>query len=186
MSERFAVDASVVIKLFVQEGFSQTTYKLFERLGSSDPDEFYVPDLLFAECANVLWKYVRFHGYDREIARAHLVDLSEMVFHVVPIIELIKESFELAPLPSDRILCMARDNEVSPIFSTIPRRKLRKKYGEDNRFLHREHYTELPTFSYSGPRSAIDFNGKPDPDRCDTSFSSAVIRLAFTPSARAT
>ncbi len=96
MSERYVVDASMVIKLFVEEEFSQTTRKVFERLGSSDPDEFYVPDLLFAECANVLWKYVRFHGYDREIAREHLADLAELAFHVVPIIELIKESFEIA------------------------------------------------------------------------------------------
>ncbi|MFQ5904436.1 MAG: type II toxin-antitoxin system VapC family toxin, partial [Candidatus Binatia bacterium] len=62
MSERYVVDASVVIKLFVDEDLSEAARKLLEGMASPEPDEFFVPDLLFPECSNVLWKYVRFHG----------------------------------------------------------------------------------------------------------------------------
>ena len=63
------VDASVAIKLFVDEESSEQADKLFEQLASDPPTRFYVPDLLFIECANILWKYVRNYGYPAENAR---------------------------------------------------------------------------------------------------------------------
>jgi predicted nucleic acid-binding protein len=65
---RCVVDASVVIKLFVDEELSQPARKLLEGIAKPDPDEFYVPDLLFPECGNVLWKYVRFYNYESKLA----------------------------------------------------------------------------------------------------------------------
>jgi len=52
------VDASVGIKLFLVEKFSDGVDQLFEQLAAEPPARFYVPDLFFVECANVLWKYV--------------------------------------------------------------------------------------------------------------------------------
>jgi predicted nucleic acid-binding protein len=45
------VDASIVVKWFIDEPDSQSARALFWEL-----DEFAVPDLLFAETASVLWK----------------------------------------------------------------------------------------------------------------------------------
>lgn len=39
----------MVIKLLVEERYSGDARNLIEGIGSSDPGEFYVPDLLFAE-----------------------------------------------------------------------------------------------------------------------------------------
>lgn len=96
MTRRYVVDASVVIKLFVDEEYSQAARKLLEGIASPDPDEFYVPDLLFPECSNVLWKYVRFYSYERELARENLADLTDLAFQVVPTVELVKDAFEVA------------------------------------------------------------------------------------------
>lgn len=96
MSEQYVLDASVVIKLFVDEELSQAARKLLEGMVSPDPDEFYVPDLLFPECGNVLWKYVRFYSYEPELARENLADLTDLAFQVVPTVELVKDAFEVA------------------------------------------------------------------------------------------
>jgi len=96
MSERYVVDASVVVKLFVDEELSEGARKLLDGMGKPEPDEFYAPDLLFPECGNVLWKYVRFHGYEPDLARENIADLTELAFQVMPTAELVVEAFELA------------------------------------------------------------------------------------------
>lgn len=48
------VDASVVIKWFVDEIYAAEAHRLLHA-----PEEFVAPDLLFAEVANVIWKKVR-------------------------------------------------------------------------------------------------------------------------------
>jgi len=50
----YVVDASVAIKLFVDEQFSERADALFAHLASDPPIHLYVPDLLFVECANIL------------------------------------------------------------------------------------------------------------------------------------
>ncbi len=42
-------DLHLVIKLLVEERYSGGARNLIEEIGSPDPGEFYVPDLLFAE-----------------------------------------------------------------------------------------------------------------------------------------
>ena len=98
MSDRYVVDANVVIKLFVDEDLSETARTLLGRMGNPEPDEFYAPDLLFAECGNVLWKYVRFHGYDPQLARENLSDLTDLALQIVPTAELVSDAFELGNL----------------------------------------------------------------------------------------
>jgi predicted nucleic acid-binding protein len=69
------VDASVGIKLFVEEELSDQAEAVFRRLDDDDPPHFYVPDLFFIECANILWKYVRRAAYPREEALRDIADL---------------------------------------------------------------------------------------------------------------
>lgn len=65
---RCVVDASVGIKLFVNETMSESAQRLFTHL-SSQSSIFYAPDLFFIECTNVLWKYVRRGGLPAEEAQ---------------------------------------------------------------------------------------------------------------------
>jgi len=60
------VDASVGIKLFVEEELSDKTHALFSHLTRSPKTQFYVPDLFFIECTNILWKYTRRFDYPIE------------------------------------------------------------------------------------------------------------------------
>jgi predicted nucleic acid-binding protein len=57
------LDASIGIKLFLAEPLSARVDALFDHLTDALPARFYVPDLFYIECANVLWKSVRRFGY---------------------------------------------------------------------------------------------------------------------------
>lgn len=56
---RCVIDASVAIKLFIEEELSDQADALFAHLGSNPDTRFFVPTLFYPECANILWKYAR-------------------------------------------------------------------------------------------------------------------------------
>ncbi|GMU24917.1 MAG: hypothetical protein AMXMBFR13_49880 [Phycisphaerae bacterium] len=56
---RYVVDADVGVKLVLPEPFSDRSAVLFDLLGGDAPNVLCVPDLFYAECANVLWKHAR-------------------------------------------------------------------------------------------------------------------------------
>ncbi|TET54634.1 MAG: PIN domain-containing protein [Anaerolineales bacterium] len=72
------VDASVGIKLFLIEPLSEQADSLFGHLTDDPPSRLYVPDLFFVECANILWKYVRRHGFPEDAARQAVADLRRL------------------------------------------------------------------------------------------------------------
>jgi predicted nucleic acid-binding protein len=92
----YTVDAGVTVKLFVQEPYSEKAQLLFSHLADDDQATFYVPDLLYIECANVLWKYTRRLGYDARLARDNLEDLSKLALTSIPTELLFRSAFELA------------------------------------------------------------------------------------------
>ena len=96
MSYDCVVDASVGIKLFLDEPLSDRADVLFDHLADDLPARFHVPDLFFIECANILWKYVRYHGYPLENARQDVADLRGLGLHVVPTQELVEEALQIA------------------------------------------------------------------------------------------
>jgi len=54
---RCVIDTNICIKLFVADLLTSKVNQLFTHL--DDPSvEFFVPDLFYIVCANVLWKYV--------------------------------------------------------------------------------------------------------------------------------
>jgi len=56
---RYVVDASVGIKLFVNEPYSDKAHELFSLAAGEPRTEFHVPELFYVESANILWKCVR-------------------------------------------------------------------------------------------------------------------------------
>ena len=60
---RAVVDASVAVKIFVPEALSAQAQAVFARFASENGAELIVPDLFFAECANVFWKWVQRSAY---------------------------------------------------------------------------------------------------------------------------
>ena len=93
---RFVVDASVGIKLFVEEEFSEQAHALFSHLAADPPAELYVPDLFYMECANILLKYTRRFGRSLDDSQADLADLNRLALKSTPTADLMEEALSLA------------------------------------------------------------------------------------------
>jgi predicted nucleic acid-binding protein len=96
MSFDCVVDASSGIKLFVIEPLSERADALFAHLTDDPPARFYVPDIFFVECTNVLWKYVRRFDYPLANARQDVTDLMKLPLRAVSTGVLIGEALEIA------------------------------------------------------------------------------------------
>jgi predicted nucleic acid-binding protein len=92
----YVVDASVGIKLFVVEDGSDLASKLFAQLTADPPAQFYVPDLFYVECTNILWKYVWRFDYPAENARQDVIDLRALALITVSTADLIEPALDLA------------------------------------------------------------------------------------------
>lgn len=90
------VDASVGIKLFIDEALSEPARILFAGLAADPPAELHVPDLFFIECTNILWKYTRRYHRPMEDSLADLADLELLALRVTSTADLMEESLSLA------------------------------------------------------------------------------------------
>ena len=92
---RYVVDASVGIKLFVEEEFSEQAHALFSHLAADPPAELYVPDLFYMECTNILLKYMRRFGRSLDDSQADLADLNRLALKSTPTADLMEEALSL-------------------------------------------------------------------------------------------
>ena len=92
----YVVDASVAIKLFVEQPMTDPAIALFSLLVIDPMSGLYVPDLFFVECANVLWQYVRRTPYPVEQARQSMVRLKQFALKVTPTGDLVSVALDLA------------------------------------------------------------------------------------------
>ena len=94
-ASRCVVDASVGIKLFVNEALSDAAQRLFTQLALPGV-RFYTPDLFYIECTNVLWKYVRRGGLPRQDAQLAVSRLCRLALRRVSTAILATAALELA------------------------------------------------------------------------------------------
>lgn len=93
---RCVLDASVGIKLFVEEEFSDKVQRLFAKLAEDPQSEIHVPDLFYIECANILLKYTRRYKRPLEDSLADIKDLNKLALKSTSTAELIEEALLLA------------------------------------------------------------------------------------------
>jgi len=93
---RCVLDASVGIKLFIEEEFSDKVERLFSKLAADPQAEIHVPDLFYIECANILLKYTRRHNRPLEDSLKDIADLNDLALKSTSTSELIEEALELA------------------------------------------------------------------------------------------
>ena len=93
---RYVLDASVGIKLFIDEEFSDKVQRLFAKLAEDPQAEIHVPDLFYVECANILLKYTRRFNRPLEDSLADLRDLNQLALKVTSTSELIEDALALA------------------------------------------------------------------------------------------
>ena len=92
MRREWVVDSSVVIKLYVDEEFSERARTLL-RDGSS---RFYAPDFIFLECTNILLKYFRKMRLSLSTAQENLHRLRRLRLHLVRVPPLVTSVIQLA------------------------------------------------------------------------------------------
>jgi len=90
------MDASVGIKLFIEEEFSDKVQRLFAKLTEDPQAEIHVPDLFFIECANILLKYTRRFDRPLEDSLADIKDLGKLALKTTSTLELIEDALQLA------------------------------------------------------------------------------------------
>ncbi len=93
---RCVLDASVGIKLFIEEELSDKVQRLFTRLAEDSRAEIHVPDLFYIECANILLKYTRRYKRPLEDSLADIEDLSKLALETTSTAELIEDALSLA------------------------------------------------------------------------------------------
>jgi predicted nucleic acid-binding protein len=92
----YVIDASVGIKLFIAEPLSDKTHALFALLATDPPALFYVPDLFYVECVNILWKAVNRLGLPAEDAQIFVEQLGKLTLTSVPTELLISDALALS------------------------------------------------------------------------------------------
>jgi predicted nucleic acid-binding protein len=91
---RCVIDTNICIKQFIADPLTPKVNQLFDLL--DDPVvEFFVPDLFYIECANVLWKYVRANLYTAQQVQADLSDLQALRFQVTSTKTLMSEAVKI-------------------------------------------------------------------------------------------
>jgi predicted nucleic acid-binding protein len=93
---RYVVDASVGIKLFVEEEFSEQAHALFSYLAAEPPAELYIPDLFYIECTNILLKYTRRFGRSLEDSQSDVADIKLLSLKPSSTAELMEDALLLA------------------------------------------------------------------------------------------
>jgi predicted nucleic acid-binding protein len=94
-SLRCVIDASVAIKLFVVDPLSDKVDALFAHLGADPECRFYVPDLFYIECTNILWKYVRLSPYSAADAERNLAQLYALSLQRTSTAELMTDALKI-------------------------------------------------------------------------------------------
>jgi predicted nucleic acid-binding protein len=79
----YIVDASVVIERIVRGPYTPNAQGLFRQ--ALVGDLFLVPEFCLLECANVLWKQVRFQGMSPDQAETLLRDLRKLPLKRIPV-----------------------------------------------------------------------------------------------------
>lgn len=92
---RYVIDASVAVKVLLRESLSDKATALIALL-VEPTTEFFVPDLFYIECANIVWKHVQRGNVDAERAKADLSVLLSWRFIRVQTFELAAAALPLA------------------------------------------------------------------------------------------
>ncbi len=84
MSDTYIVDASVIVQRLIRDSETPHVRTLFRLMGDRQV-ELWVPEFCLAECANVLWKAVRFRGMSPQQAETLSRDLTAAPLYIATI-----------------------------------------------------------------------------------------------------
>jgi predicted nucleic acid-binding protein len=119
----FVIDASIAVKWVVQESGS-------EEARSLQRHRLYAPDILVAECANILWKKVRLRQVTPRHARLAAELMERADIELMPMRGILTSAMELAielDHPAYDCMYLALANTLACDFVTADARLLRKR-----------------------------------------------------------
>ena len=96
MIEQYVVDTSVLIQGFIDDADSARVDTLLLLTSHPDPIFLHIPEFCVVECANVLWKQVRFHGTTAAEADMLLLDLITLPLTVHTAGEILPRALNIA------------------------------------------------------------------------------------------
>jgi predicted nucleic acid-binding protein len=85
------VDASVAVKLIVEERGSEAAYQVIAR-----PEPLIAPDWVLLEVANALWRKVSLVGLPEEVVRQALAGLPQLFSETPPTVPLLSAGLDLS------------------------------------------------------------------------------------------
>lgn len=89
----YVVDTSVVSQYSITQTYTPQARVLVARM--YEGDELYVPEFCLLECANVLWKEVRFRGLSQTNAEQILTELLALTFQIVSVSILLPRALQI-------------------------------------------------------------------------------------------
>ena len=120
---RFVVDASVVIKWYLPEDYSEDAERLL-----TPEIELIVPDLLFSEISNIVWKQVTRDNYSRQKAATILDALEAVPFDVWSAKSLMRNAFDIA--------CLTKRTFYDSLYIALAEKTTCKMVTADRRLLN--------------------------------------------------
>ncbi len=96
LPRRYVGDSSILAQSVIKGPHSPRVDTLLAGLVSQPPAwELWTPDFYLIECANALWKEVRFHGLPQADARSQLSYLTHLAIKITPSSALISRALDI-------------------------------------------------------------------------------------------
>ena len=96
MAFAYVLDASVGIKLFIEEEDSDRVDALFQQFADDPAARLHVPTLFYTECTNILWKVVRRGERSATDVQSDVRDLLSLALNRIDTVPLLPEILRLA------------------------------------------------------------------------------------------
>ncbi|MBZ0299490.1 MAG: type II toxin-antitoxin system VapC family toxin [Anaerolineae bacterium] len=96
MSTSYVIDTTILMQGMLEETQTKRAQTLLYRATQPDDVRLHVPEFTLIECANVLWKQVRFHDETIENALRMLNDLRAFPLQTYPATGLLPRALEVA------------------------------------------------------------------------------------------
>ena len=93
-SFRCVIDTNVAVKPFIEDPLTEKANQLFALL-SSPSTQFFAPDLIYIECANVFCKYVRANLYTADQLAIGIQSISRLPFQITSTKDLMAQAVQI-------------------------------------------------------------------------------------------
>jgi predicted nucleic acid-binding protein len=95
MNQEWVLDPSVLIRAFVNGTDTPRVRTILAGLAQDPPVQLHTVEFCLVECANVLWKYVRFQGMPTPYAQDSVKKMSALKLAVYPAREFLPRALEI-------------------------------------------------------------------------------------------